>query len=151
LRDQIRVVDSTGSSRGACYGDSGGPGFLSGKAHVFGVVQGVHGTVQGSNPNCEKADYNYTLVAPFMPWIEEQIGYKLNVSGEPLTVAEAPAWQGPNVTDASAGNPNGPAGSATAPNSPTDGEETITTAGTRTVATSSKRTSANQAVFPYCK
>lgn len=96
LRNQIRIVDPSGNGRGGCYGDSGGPGFIKDTPRVFGVVQGVHPSIQGGAPNCERADYNYTLIAPFIPWLEQQIGYKLNVSGVALSIADAPSWGMPS-------------------------------------------------------
>ena len=96
LRDQIRIVDPSGNGRGGCYGDSGGPGFIKDTPRVFGVVQGVHPSIQGGTPSCERADYNYTLIAPFIPWLEQQIGYKLNVSGVALNIADAPSWVMPS-------------------------------------------------------
>jgi secreted trypsin-like serine protease len=97
LRNQIRIVDPSGNGRGGCYGDSGGPGFIKDAPRVFGVVQGVHPSIQGGSPSCERADYNYTLIAPFIPWLEQQIGYKLNVSGKALSIADAPSWGMPSI------------------------------------------------------
>lgn len=96
LRDQIRIVDPSGNGRGACFGDSGGPGFIKDKPKVFGVVQGVHPSIQDVTSSCEGADYNYTLIAPFIPWLEQHIGYKLNVSGVALNIADAPSWGMPS-------------------------------------------------------
>jgi secreted trypsin-like serine protease len=92
LQNQMRVSDTTPSKRGACEGDSGGPGFLKNKAQVFGLVQGPHASVQGPNPTCELGDFNFTLIAPYMTWIEDKLGYKLNVSGEPQSVSVASGW-----------------------------------------------------------
>jgi secreted trypsin-like serine protease len=97
LKNQVRVLDTSDLSRGACFGDSGGPGFVAGKAQVFGLVQGVHSSVQGPAPSCERADYNYTLIAPYRAWIEEQIGYSLNVSGTHLRVSDSPGWSAQNA------------------------------------------------------
>jgi len=97
LRNQIRIVDPSGNGRGGCYGDSGGPGFIKDAPRVFGVVQGVHPSIQGGSPSCERADYNYTLIAPFIPWLKQQIGYKLNVSGKALSIADAPSWGMPSI------------------------------------------------------
>jgi len=151
LRDQIRIVDTSGSTRGACFGDSGGPGFVRGKANVFGVVQGVHITVQGPGPSCEKADYNYTLVAPFMGWIEQQIGYKLNVSGDPQSVAQSPAWGGMGGSTPSASSePDASEPRDTDVFTPEGGDTDGKTSSPK-VAVSSKRRSSNQSVLPYCK
>jgi secreted trypsin-like serine protease len=90
LDNQVRVRDSGG--RGACYGDSGGPGFLKDSPQVFGLVQGAASVTSGVSANCEAADYNYTLVAPYLGWVEETIGYKLNVSGNAQSIAEASSW-----------------------------------------------------------
>ena len=97
LRNQIRIVDPSGNGRGGCYGDSGGPGFIKDAPRVFGVVQGFDPSIQGGSPSCERADYNYTLIAPFIPWLEQQIGYKLNVSGKALSIADAPSWGMPSI------------------------------------------------------
>lgn len=70
--NQIRVSDRSGENRGACFGDSGGPGFIKNTQQVFGVVQGVNSTVQPSpNPSCMTGDANYTLIAPYKEWIEK--------------------------------------------------------------------------------
>jgi hypothetical protein len=90
LDNQVRVRDSNG--RGACYGDSGGPGFLKDAPQVFGLVQGAASVTSGVSANCEAADYNYTLVAPYLGWVEEKIGYKLNVSGNAQSISEASSW-----------------------------------------------------------
>ena len=83
IENQIRVVDSSGMKRQSCHGDSGGPGFLKDKATVFGIVQGVNLTVQTSLL-CDNGDVNYTLLAPFISWIETEGKFKLNISASPL-------------------------------------------------------------------
>lgn len=75
---QVRVTDNEGARSGACFGDSGGPGFLENSATVFGLVQGTHGSIQSNPLSCEAGDYNYTLVGPYIPWIEEVLGAQLN-------------------------------------------------------------------------
>ncbi|MEN9809834.1 MAG: hypothetical protein RLZZ488_1401 [Pseudomonadota bacterium] len=77
--NQIRVFDRSGENRGACFGDSGGPGFIKSTQQVFGVVQGVNSTVQPSpNPSCMTGDANYTLIAPYQDWIEQTAKIKLS-------------------------------------------------------------------------
>jgi secreted trypsin-like serine protease len=77
--NQIRVFDRSGENRGACFGDSGGPGFIKSTQQVFGVVQGVNSTVQPSpNPSCMTGDANYTMIAPYREWIEQTAKIKLN-------------------------------------------------------------------------
>ncbi|NBW82032.1 hypothetical protein EBR21_09795, partial [bacterium] len=64
--NQIRVLDTSGNARGACFGDSGGPGYVKQSSQVFGVVQGINETVQPpENMNCSSGDANYTLIAPY--------------------------------------------------------------------------------------
>lgn len=99
LQNQVRVVDTSTPAQGACNGDSGGPGFLKNQPIVFGLVQGVNGSVNAidvdpvtKKPACEKADYNYTLIAAYSDWVESKIGYKLNSSGNPLAIKDAPSW-----------------------------------------------------------
>jgi hypothetical protein len=77
--NQIRVLDTTGSARGACFGDSGGPGYVKQTSQVFGIVQGINETVQPpENMNCSSGDANYTLIAPYRSWIEETAKITLN-------------------------------------------------------------------------
>jgi len=87
--NQIRVRDAGGQMRGACHGDSGGPGFIKSSSLVFGIVQGINATVQSKeNMNCTSADLNYTLISPYKGWIEKTAGIKLptqSASFETLT------------------------------------------------------------------
>ncbi|MFZ9521474.1 MAG: S1 family peptidase [Silvanigrellaceae bacterium] len=77
--NQIRVLDTTGNARGACFGDSGGPGYIKQSEQVFGIVQGINETVQPpENMNCSTGDANYTLIAPYRSWIEETAKITLN-------------------------------------------------------------------------
>lgn len=89
--NQIRVFDRSGENRGACFGDSGGPGFIKTTQQVFGVVQGVNSTVQPSpNPSCMTGDANYTLIAPYRDWIEK--------TGK-ITLSSTPQKDPPPVRD----------------------------------------------------
>lgn len=77
--NQIRVLDITGKARGACRGDSGGPGFIKETSKVFGIVQGINATVQPlENMSCAFGDANYTLVAPYKDWVEQAASIKLS-------------------------------------------------------------------------
>jgi len=87
---QVRVADTEGLISGACFGDSGGPGFLENSAHVFGVVQGSNSTVNDNATSCESGDYNYTLIAPYIDWIEESLQVSLNKTATPIVIAQKP-------------------------------------------------------------
>jgi hypothetical protein len=84
---QVRVADSDGIISGACFGDSGGPGFLANSASVFGLVQGTNGTVNSNPSQCEAGDFNYTLIASFTDWIEETLQEALNKTNEAIVVS----------------------------------------------------------------
>lgn len=90
---QVRVADSGTDSSSACFGDSGGPGFLEDSATVFGLVQGTHGSVNSNPTSCESSDYNYTLIAPYMSWIEETLGESLNRDAEVIRIKTQPLQQ----------------------------------------------------------
>jgi secreted trypsin-like serine protease len=95
--NQIRIIDSSSRKQGTCYGDSGGPGFLRNLPQVFGIVFGTAGGVQTEISSCENPDSNYTLIAPYIAWIEKEVGFKLNVSGRAIPVDSSLGWGLPSV------------------------------------------------------
>ena len=102
---QVRVVDSTGTISGACFGDSGGPGFLDSSALVFGIVQGTNGSVNNNPSSCESGDYNYTLISPYIDWIEESLQAPLNKTSQAIFISKKPtASQASNTQANTAAN-----------------------------------------------
>jgi V8-like Glu-specific endopeptidase len=75
IENQIRIKGSPQTSAGACTGDSGGPAFLKNSGLLLGLVSGMNLTIQ-NNLDCKNRDSNYTLVEPYLGWIESITGHK---------------------------------------------------------------------------
>ncbi|NBX17852.1 MAG: S1 family peptidase [Proteobacteria bacterium] len=83
IENQIRIKGSPQTSAGACTGDSGGPAFLKNSGLLLGLVSGMNLAIQ-ENLDCKNRDSNYTLVEPYLGWIESVTGQK-NAGGETFT------------------------------------------------------------------
>jgi len=71
--------------KGACYGDSGGPGYIRdehGEPYVLGITQGARGRYfqQMNKVDCSDGKGVYTWLAPFKHWIEISVSGKLSAS-----------------------------------------------------------------------
>jgi secreted trypsin-like serine protease len=75
IENQIRIKGSPQTSAGACTGDSGGPAFLKNSGLLLGLVSGMNLAIQ-DDLDCKNRDSNYTLVEPYLGWIESVTGQK---------------------------------------------------------------------------
>jgi|GEM_PF-3881391 len=147
LLNQIRIKDTNPPPRArqACSGDSGGPAFLKDTPRVFGLVSGMNVLVQKAI-NCADGDVNYTLIAPYMDWIESTAGIKLNKTGSSVPISVLPPQSKDSTTtgptsdsaDRSRGEPLPPKSTASPVSS--HAVQAISTVGTTPVSATSGNT-----------
>lgn len=86
IENQIRVKNESKTPSQACTGDSGGPAFLKNTGQLLGLVSGMHLSIQKSL-ECSSGDANYTLLAPYLDWIQTTSRMLLNANDQFVSVA----------------------------------------------------------------
>jgi hypothetical protein len=87
LENQVRIQSMGIDKAQACTGDSGGPAFLKATGGLLGLVSGMNVTIQ-QTLDCRSGDVNYTLIQPYLDWIQKVSGVVLNSSAQPIAAKD---------------------------------------------------------------